>query len=209
MRNILVKTAVTAVCLYTAAKWAKKHIRAGIIIGSPNITSAEIKELIEKRMEGNAGYRSAGDKKDNGSMHETKRCIYFPDGTTRIADGSLAKTKVSDVHLPGTVKEIGSRAFYRCKDLKRIDLPDGLERIGGDAFNGSGLTEIDVPDSVTEIGEWAFSMCDDLKKAVLPARFANLPNHIFDSCSNLETVIFREAVTADIKQDSPVSIAGE
>lgn len=196
MRNILVKTAVTAVCLYTAAKWAKKHIRAGVIIGSPNITSAEIKELIEKRMEGNARYRSTGDKKCNGNMHETKRCIYFPDGTTRIADGSLARTKVSDVYLPGTVKEIGSRAFYRCKDLKHIDLPDGLERIGEDAFNGSGLTEIDVPDSVTEIGEWAFSMCDDLKKAVLPARFANLPRHIFDSCVNLETVIFRETATA-------------
>ena len=53
MKNILVKTAVTAVCLYTAAKWAKKHIRAGVIIGSPNIASAEIKELIEKRMREN------------------------------------------------------------------------------------------------------------------------------------------------------------
>ena len=209
MRNILVKTAVTAVCLYTAAKWAKKHIRAGIIIGSPNITSAEIKELIEKRMGEDSGHRSACDKKDNGSTHETKGRVCFPDGTTRITGSSLAETKVSDVYLPGTVKEIGPHAFCGCKDLKHIDLPDGLERIGEDAFNGGGLTEIDVPDSVTEIGEWAFAMCHDLKKAVLPARFANLPNHIFDSCDNLETVIFREAAVTDIKQDSPVSITAE
>lgn len=75
-------------------------------------------------------------------------------------------------------------------------MTDGLEKIGEDAFNGSGLTEIDVPDSVTEIGEWAFAMCHDLKKAVLPARFANLPRHIFDTCDNLETVIFRETAAA-------------
>lgn len=196
MRNILIKTAVTAACLYTAAKWAKKHIRAGVIIGSPNITSAEIKELIEKRMNVDSGHRSACDKKDDDSMHETKERVCFPDGTTCITDSSLAGTKVSDVYLPDTVKEIGPHAFCGCKDLKHIDLPDGLERIGEDAFNGSGLIEIDVPDSVTEIGEWAFYTCHDLKKAVLPARFANLPNHIFDSCENLETVIFREAAVA-------------
>lgn len=191
MKNLFSKTVVTAMCLYTAAKWAKKHIRAGVIIGSPNITSAEIKELIEKQIGENSEYRSACNKKDNDGTHETEKRICFPDGTTHIADGSLAETKVSDVYLPGTVKEIGPRAFFGCEALKHIDLPYGLEKIGKDAFNGSGLTEIDVPDSVTEIGEYAFCRCGGLKKAVLPARFANLPKRIFDSCGNLETVIFR------------------
>lgn len=196
MKNIFGKTVVTAMCLYTAAKWAKKHIRAGIIIGSPDITSAEIKNLIEKQIGENFRYCSAYNKKGNDGTHEKEKRICFPDGTTHIADASLAETKVSDVYLPGTVREIGPHAFCGCKDLKHIDLPDGLEKIGEDAFNGSGLTEIDVPDSVTEIGEWAFAMCHDLKKAVLPARFANLPRHIFDTCDNLETVIFRETAAA-------------
>ena len=46
MKNVFVKTVVAAVCFAAAAKWAKKYIRAGVIVGSPNITSAEIKELI-------------------------------------------------------------------------------------------------------------------------------------------------------------------
>ena len=48
MKNVFVKTVVAAVCFAAAAKWTKKHVRAGVIVGSPNITSAEIKELIEK-----------------------------------------------------------------------------------------------------------------------------------------------------------------
>ena len=53
MKNVFVKTVVAAVCFAVVAKWAKKHVRAGVIVGSPNITSAEIKELIEDRMRGN------------------------------------------------------------------------------------------------------------------------------------------------------------
>ena len=49
MKNVFVKTVVAAVCFAVVAKWAKKHVRAGVIVGSPNITSAEIKELIEKQ----------------------------------------------------------------------------------------------------------------------------------------------------------------
>lgn len=79
------------------------------------------------------------------------------DGVVTIASGVFYNnTTVSKVHIPATVKNIGTYAFSGCKSLTELELPDGLESIGYGAFAKSGIKEIKIPESVKSIGQDAF-----------------------------------------------------
>ena len=51
----------------------------------------------------------------------------------------LCGNEVEEVWLPDTVKEIGSCAFYNCRNLKTLEIGAGVEEIGGDAFMNTML----------------------------------------------------------------------
>ena len=71
----------------------------------------------------------------------------------------------SVIPADGSVKSIGSRAFFGCAELTAVTIPDGVESIGDSAFYGcSGLTGIAIPDSVTSVGFDAFADCSGLKR---------------------------------------------
>ena len=82
----------------------------------------------------------------------------IPKGTTAIAPWAFDRNKsLRIVSVPGTVKQIGDRAFADCVNLKTVHLEEGLETIGGNAFTGcSSLTELTLPDSIREMDGWAF-----------------------------------------------------
>ncbi|WP_049945185.1 leucine-rich repeat domain-containing protein [Butyrivibrio sp. AC2005] len=65
-----------------------------------------------------------------------------------IADGALEGSNIKSVLIPDSVRKIGTRAFKKCKKLKRVDLSST---------------------DVTEIGDEAFSDCDKLKEVILDA----------------------------------------
>ncbi len=91
--------------------------------------------------------------------------VVIPEGITRV-DG-FQNSKVREVVLPDTVKEICPGAFQECRELTTVHFPDGLTSIGASAFlNCSSLTQIDLPDSVTDI-DGAFSKCTSLSKVTL------------------------------------------
>ncbi len=82
----------------------------------------------------------------------------IPVGTNEIAhitfDGNKA---LRSVLVPGTVKQIGDRAFADCVNLKKVCLEEGLQTIGRNAFTGcSNLTNLILPDSIRELDGWAF-----------------------------------------------------
>ena len=60
------------------------------------------------------------------------------------------------IHLPDTVKEIGSGAFFGRESLTEVNIPEGCTKLGEYAFGNNGMTSITVPSSVTEIGAYAF-----------------------------------------------------
>ena len=63
----------------------------------------------------------------------------------------------------GSVKSIGSYAFYSRSGLNSITIPRGVQSIGESAFLGcNGLTIIVLPDSVTSIAPSAFSACNGI-----------------------------------------------
>ena len=113
----------------------------------------------------------------------------------RIPDGAFYRSALTEVNLPDTIKEIGSRAFYWCWNLTQVQLPQELEIIGERAFgNCNRLQKISIPDSVHTIEEYAFAYCASLKEVELPQSLTSISNELFYECSILETVILPDGV---------------
>lgn len=79
--------------------------------------------------------------------------IEVREGTTVIADSAFNR-KFEDPHdwknlegvvLPDGLKRIGEGAFYKCWNLKFVNLPKSLEFIGGSAFSCTHVQEVTVP----------------------------------------------------------------
>ena len=97
--------------------------------------------------------------------------------------------------VPGTVRTIGSGAFFDCPTLTNVSLPAGLLDIEDSAFSGcANLTGILIPNSVTNVGTGAFSGCTGLGQAVLPNSIVSLGAQAFLQCSGLTNVVMGNGV---------------
>lgn len=70
--------------------------------------------------------------------------------------GTTTKSTNSVVKLPGTLKNIYSRAFYGMK-IQDIGWPNSLTQIDSNAFSYNSFTNLTIPANVTYIGGSAFS----------------------------------------------------
>lgn len=96
---------------------------------------------------------------------------------------------VKSVVLPGSVKTIGSCAFYNCLELESVTLPNSVETIGSLAFgNCQSLKEIELPKRLRTIGAYAFSECSALKKIKLPSSIRYVGDGLFACCNALEEI---------------------
>lgn len=83
-----------------------------------------------------------------------------------VKDGKIiavAPAGLTELTIPGEIKEIGPDVFAGLTGLKKVILEDGVETIGDEAFyNCSKLEEVSVPASVTSLGINAFYGCNNL-----------------------------------------------
>ncbi len=56
----------------------------------------------------------------------------------------LVAGDVTEVYLPRHVQEIGSYAFYRCRNMQKLSFHDALPAIGGGALTGCRFREVEV-----------------------------------------------------------------
>ena len=119
--------------------------------------------------------------------------LNIPEGVKSIGKTAFWETKVEKVHLPSTIKAIGSGAFNRCEDLISINIPAGVEVMEENAFRRcaslkevkfaktsklhcidegvfqhSGLEKVTLPEGIETIREGAFGECYFLTKIGLP-----------------------------------------
>lgn len=88
--------------------------------------------------------------------------VHFPNGLTEIGAGAFFRcTKLTSVSFPNSLTKIEAGAFATCTGLISVHLPNSLSKIGARAFYGSGLISIQLP-SLTEIGEKAFAACVEI-----------------------------------------------
>lgn len=94
-------------------------------------------------------------------------------------------TKLKEVQLPYTIKEIERRAFSNCINLQRINLDNDLKVIGDYAFLNCKNLNIDSIYS-EKIGKYAFSKCNNIEKIMICTQ--NIDDYAFSSCDNLKEI---------------------
>ena len=96
-----------------------------------------------------------------GAFHSGKLLAFdLPDTVIRIDAGAFRQNLFRHVTLPSKLKEVSSRCFAGCPNLRSVIINDGCTKIGIAAFkNCSKLDSITIPASVTEIGNVAFHNC--------------------------------------------------
>lgn len=117
----------------------------------------------------------------------------IPDGTVIIKSGAFENAKhLTEIVISDSVEEIRVNAFYRCKNLRNVQLGNSLKIIGSGAFQScSSLTEITIPDSVEELHNAAFNMCKNLESVVIGSGVVSLDTDVFSGCDALNSVTFR------------------
>lgn len=144
--------------------------------------------------------------------------VIIPDGVEKIGNRWFWGSDVESVTIPASVKELGTDAFCKCRNLKRMTFvhDSGLERIGSGCFCGTGIESITIPRSVTVMEERAFGDCRALREVVfqdesrlerighacflrsgvrqllVPRTVTTIESDAFCDCEDLKQVVFLE-----------------
>ncbi len=93
--------------------------------------------------------------------------------------------------LPGTLTNIGARAFAYCTNLTQIQFPKNLLCIGESAFEGcAALAQLNMPYGLGFIGIQAFQGCSSLTNVVVPNTVTNMDYGAFATCASLTNITF-------------------
>lgn len=69
----------------------------------------------------------------------------------------------TEIKIPDSVETIGSRAFYWCRNLRKITLPSALKTLPLSTFTYcTSLSDVYLPASLTDIGSNIFFQCSSL-----------------------------------------------
>ena len=114
-----------------------------------------------------------------------------------IGSTAFKNTNLTKLTLPGSIKVIGSSAFYGCDGLTELVLPEGVEMIGYYSFYGcTSLESIHISDTVKTVGGFAFSECAALEEVVIPDGVTTIGSSAFAYCMGLKTAVVGDGVTS-------------
>jgi len=111
----------------------------------------------------------AGSKLRNIGQSAFENCVQLetfdmPSGVESIGEDAFYLCgRLTEAHLPGTLKTIGKYTYRGCTSLATVTIGEGVETIEGLAFYlCPALTDITIPKSVTSIGGSPFTGCTSL-----------------------------------------------
>ena len=74
-------------------------------------------------------------------------------------------TALTEVELPGTLRELGSGAFHNCTALTgTLILPESLAYMGGNVFRNTGLNAVIICADMEYLGGYIFAECPALQE---------------------------------------------
>ena len=116
----------------------------------------------------------------------TSVSFYGDDGMRVIQPNAFCEcTSLTDIALPDTVTEIGSRAFYRCKSLSSLHLPASIRKISVQAFYFCAFPELELPESLEVLEDSAFFKCVNLAWIRLPENVRYIGKWAFHGCNGI------------------------
>lgn len=108
--------------------------------------------------------------------------VMLPEGLKYVA--GFGDTKITNVHFPSTLEEIGGSAFSGCSSLMTsVSFPESLKKISDSAFSNSAISgNLVLPDNLEYIGESAFYYCRSLIGSLtIPSRITEIKSTTFYS----------------------------
>ncbi len=107
------------------------------------------------------------------------------------------------IQLPSQITHISGSAFFSCTSLQEVTIPGNVKKIAEYAFNGcSGLTSLTLEEGITTIGEYAFCACRSLTQLNIPSTVKTINASSFWSCSSLNNVTVDDANTVYDSRDN-------
>ena len=154
--------------------------------------------------EGNANYCSLDGVLFSKDKNTLIKCPAAKSGEYTIPSGvvNIEKTafqccnKLTGLHLPDSLRNIGESAFYSCYSLESLLIPEGVTSIPyGMVSQCNGLKNVSIPSSVTSIGERAFMNCESLTQIKIPAGVTSLPEYSLYGLSSLTEIVIPASVS--------------
>ena len=104
---------------------------------------------------------------------------------------------ITTVVVSEGIESVGSSAFFRCMNMRNIQLPDTLKKIDGGVFNGcSSLVELTVPEGITQLGHHFATECRSLQRVTLPSTLKSIGQDAFSYCGSLYEINLPVGLTA-------------
>lgn len=106
--------------------------------------------------------------------------VTLPEGLKYVA--GFDNTKITNVHFPSTLEEIGGSAFSGCSSLMTsVSFPESLIKIGDSAFSNSAISgNLVLSDNLEYIGDSAFNNCTSLTGSLtIPSRISEIKRGSF------------------------------
>ena len=122
--------------------------------------------------------------------------LLLPEGLKYVS--GFWGTKITNVHFPSTLEEIGRDAFYLCESLMcDISFPETLKIIGERAFCKSAIKgNLVLPGNIESIGSDAFNSCLSLTGSlVVPEKVKEITSRAFGSCGFTGTLTLPQGLT--------------
>lgn len=99
------------------------------------------------------------------------------------------KEKICDIDFGNSVMNIGSRAFYGCNNLKKLNVPCNVVHIESEAFAHCGALKSVKLEGVEHIEAEAFSGCKNLETVELSEFCVTIEKDAFADCNDNLTII--------------------
>lgn len=122
-----------------------KNFENELVIGKEKIESEDFNELI--------------------FVNRKSTSITIPSFIKRISSYSISNTLIGTIFIPPKVTQIGSRAFFNCRYLERIEISKNseLEVIEEKAFKNGKIKRINLPSSIVELKEGSLMKLVDVQ----------------------------------------------
>ena len=109
------------------------------------------------------------------------RRMTIPEGVQTLSGTFNGCSKLEEIVLPQSLRELDIGVFRDCVSLEKIKLPPKLETIGYTVFWGcTNLREIKLPRGLKTIRRGAFSQCESLRLLDIPKSVVSLDANAFD-----------------------------
>lgn len=123
--------------------------------------------------------------------------VRLNEGLEEIGKNAFARTQITKVKLPSTIKLVDAYAFSDCQHLSSFTIPESGNniKIKSNVLEYANVSSLIVPSSVTDVSKFAFSSMKDLKSVTFNPSITYIPEECFSYCENLEHIKLGDKIT--------------